>query len=77
MAVSGPSSASLNPNFVPQSAWNPPGFIAAKLLLGVSDQVGSVITVLHSAQSPCKGLILTCVPWLGSNSLFPTFSSFS
>lgn len=43
VSVSGPSSASLNSNFVPRSAWNPPGFIAAKLLLGVSDQVGFVV----------------------------------
>lgn len=51
MSVSGPSSASLTPNFVPQSAWNPPGFIAAKLLLGLSDQVGFVIAGVTTALS--------------------------
>lgn len=51
MSVSGPSSASLNSNFVPQSAWNPSSFIAAKSLVGVSDQVGFVIVGFTTALS--------------------------
>lgn len=70
----------------PQHLWIPtlylkvpgtPSFIAANLLLGVSDQAGFVIAGVTTAQSLSKGLILTCVPWLGSSPLLPAFSSFS